>query len=380
MTTTAEKTEMAPAKAAISLANLKHALKVVGAAIQRTATIPVLQCVRMEQLPTGFALEATDLDVSIRATVAESNGFEKPTVMPAEKLIAWAKLLTGDEVKLSTTDRRATVQCGRSRAVLPIVDAKTFPTLDFVSGADAITLKQADLARALRFAQIAVSQEESRYTLNGILLQANGTTLRLVATDGHRMMVYSRPCEEKIGDTLLPSRFVKVLLPLLESADGGVDLSLDANKILASIAAAMPVHVASRKMTGTFPNWQAVIPKGQDTTITVDAAALLSSLERCYLLANENGAVRITFGESIEIVGASSQDGEATETVDCAGGPAEPQLIGMNAAYLIEVLKRLSGEIQIALPTAVSATSALLLKATPHDGETLDYVVMPMRV
>jgi DNA polymerase-3 subunit beta len=374
-----EEPDAPPMKAAIKLSNLKAALKIVGMAIDRTATIPILQCVRMEQIEAGMALEATNLEVYVRAVVKELGGPEKPVLVPAEKFTAWTKLLAGDDVKISSTDRRATMQCGRARAVLPVMSATSWPSNEvYGMKGEGITLTQGDFARALRFALIAISDEESRYMLSGALLQGNGEKLQLVATDGHRLMVYTLPCTEKIT-LLLPGRFIKALLPLLNDEDGGVDLTFNEKMILASIDADMRVYVASTKLKGQFPNWETVMPSGARTEITVDAKAMLASLERCGLLSDErSGCVRLTFDEQITVEASSTESGEATETVDCKGHPKEKLYIGVNGEYLTDLLKRLDGDITISLPD--TNQSPLLIKAAPHDGETLGYVVMPMRV
>ena len=371
--------EAPPMKSLITLSNLKHALKIVGAAIQRTATIPVLQCVRLEQLESGFALEATDLDLYIRAVVSEMSGPAEPLLIPAEKFTAWTKLLSGDDVTISATERRATVQCGRARATLPVMPAEHWPHHDvFAASEDRIPFIQGDFARALRFALIAMSHEESRYTLNGILLQGNGRTLRMVATDRHRLMVYTVPCVEKIT-LLLPGAFVKALLPLLTDEDGGLDLSYDDKKVLSSIDGEMRVFVAGNKLSGSFPNYDAVIPKDSKVTVTAKVSDLLASLERCALLSDElSGLVTLTFGQQITLTAASAANGESEETVDCVGSPEEPLRIGVNVDYLIDLLKRLDGDVRIALPKEDG--KPLLLTAEPHEGETLLYVVMPMRI
>ena len=371
--------ESTPSKARVSVSNLKHALKVVSAAIERTATIPVLQCVHLEQLPDGLAFEATNLDIAIRAITPETSGLDHACIMPAEKLLAWTKLLSGDEVKLSITDRRATVQCARSRAVLPVLGVGSWPQLSFKSeGEESITLKQGDLARALRFVNIAVSNDASRYTLNGILIEGDGTRLRMVATDGHRLMVYTIPCEEKIKNLLMPARFIKALLPLLADEDGGIDLAFDQNQIVASVEAAMPIHVASKKLTGQFPSWEQVMPKNK-TVITAKAGEMRSALERALLLSNkESGALKLTFTSEITIEGSDALNGEARETVDCVGAPEEPFAIGVNGGYLHDLFKLLSGDVRMAIPD--SPQKPLMISADPNDTEKLDYVVMPMRL
>jgi len=351
----------------------------VGMAIERTATIPILQCVRMEQIQDGLALEATNLDVYVRVVMQELGGPEKPVVIPAEKFTAWTKLLAGDDVKISATDRRATMKCGRARAVLPVLPVTNWPSNEvYGMKAEGITLTQGDFARALRFALIAMSTEESRYTLNGILMQGNGEQLRLVSTNGHCLVVYTIPCTDKIN-LLLPGRFIKTLLPLLTDEDGGVDLAFNDRMILSSIDADTRVYVASTKLAGQFPNYEAVIPKNNEVKVTAKVADLLASLERCALLSEErSGLVVLNFGKQIVITAASSANGESEETVDCIGSPKEPLRIGVNSEYLINLMKRLDGEVSIFLPD--SNQKPLLFNATPHEGETLGYVVMPMRV
>ncbi len=352
--------EASASKSAITLNHLKHALRVVGAAIQSRTTIPILQGVRIEQLPAGLAVEATSLDVYIRALVPESNGPDKALVIPADKFTAWTKLLDGEDVTISTTSTRSTVKCGRSRAVLPIMPAANWPdnTVYGLKG-DGITLKQSDLARALRFAMIAVCEDASRFNLNSIKLEGDGETLKLIATNGHCMMVYSTPCGEKI-DLLLPSILIKALLPLLNGDDDGVDVNFDANRILASVSAETPVFIASPKMNGQFPTWQNCFPNDKRTEVTVNAKDMLSSLERCALLSDEkSGLVVLNFGEQIVLSSASALNGESQETVDCVGAPKEPLRIGINSEYLINLTKKLDGEMRIALPGGSPKATAL---------------------
>ena len=384
-----EESEAAPMKAVINLNHMKHALKVVTPAVERTSTMPILHSVRMEQLPEGLTLEATNLDVFIRALVPESGGPERAIVIPAERFLNYAKLLDGDDVKLSCTDRRVTLQCGRARAVLPMMSAKHWPDNGVLrlgaeggmAASGSATLQQGSLARALEFTMLAVCQEESRFTLNGVLLQGDGTTLKLVATDGHVLMLYTVPCEEKIN-LVMPYRILKAAVPWLADNDDGVDLWHDDRAVRIAIAAETPVSVAGPKITGTFPNWEAVFPKAKRPEITVNAKALLASLERCALLTDERSCcIRLTFDpdkEVIRITGSDSQAGEAEETVDCTGQVETALQMGVNGQYLISVVKKLDGDVFFVPPA--DAASPLLFKATPHEGETLGYVVMPMRI
>jgi len=282
-------------------------------------------------------------------------------------------------VKISTTTARATMTCGRSRAVLPVLSAATWPASDVYGlEGDSLTLKQGDMERALRFAMIAVSHEASRYVLNGVLLLGDGKTLRLVATNGHCMMIHALPCAVKLS-LLLPSAFIKAVMPWLAEDEATVNIRYSDTSILAAIAAETPVFVASKKLAGQFPNWEAVLPSERRIEVTVDAKTLLGALTRCALLSDERSSLVIfNFGEHIVLTSASAENGESQETVDYINGtPKEPLRIGLNSEYVINLLKRLDGEVRIALPK--DGNTAILFKDTPHAGETLDYVVMPMR-
>ena len=118
----------------------------------------------------------------------------------------------------------------------------------------------------MRFAQIAVSEDSSRTALTGIQIVGDGTTLRLVSTEGHCLILYTIPCEEKIN-LLMPGRMAKILLTLLTDDDGGFDLTFDDSQILAAIDAEIKtdVVVLARKFNGNFPNWEAVFPRGERT-------------------------------------------------------------------------------------------------------------------
>jgi len=224
-----------------------------------------------------------------------------------------------------------------------------------------------------------VSTDSSRITLNGVLIEGDGTTLNIVSTDGHRLMKYTRPCEEKIN-LLLPSVLIKSLLPLLAGDEDGVDVTYSDKQVLLSVTGETPVFIGAPRLVGAFPSYTAVLPKKGRPEVIVKLQELLSSLERCALLSNDSGtAVVFEFGDGqIKLTSASAQNGEAEEMVSCEGSPKEPLRIGINAGYLIDLAKKLDGDLRIALPP--SNNEPLLFKAEPADGESIEYIIMPLRV
>jgi len=366
--------------ASIPVSKLNQALKIVALAVERKVTIPVLSCLRMEQLPTGVALETTDLDLAIRAVLKDEKGGPKtPLVMPAEHFISWTKLLSGDDVKISSTDKRATLTSGRARAALPVFNVNQWPadTIPELAG-DSLTFASDSLKRALSFAAISMSTTESRYVINGILLQGDGNKLQVVSTDGHCMTIYTVASHEKIN-LFMPAKLIKAVLPLMKDDDSALDLKFDDNRIMATIDDKTgSIYLASRKLAGKFPAWEAVIPSEKRVSIIADVRELLESLERCILLSEkDSGCVKLTFADQITIEASSTLNGEAHETVECEGHSDNPITIGVCGDFLLSLLRKLDGKIAIEIPP--NNSSALAFKAEPHEGETLSYIAMPMR-
>lgn len=379
MTTVTATKEAGALKGSISVGSLKHALKVTGLAIGKGALIPVLQGVRIEQIATGLAVEATDLDLGIRVVLPELGGPAEPIITPHEKFSKWANLLSGDTVQMSATAARATVNCGRAKAVLPLIGNRNWPANEvFDMPGKGITLTQGALARAFTFAQIAIDEKETRPTFTCVQMIGDGTTLRFVATEGHTLVLYTVASEETI-DLLVPCRMAKVVVSLSIDEDGGLELKFDDNRILASIDADVKTCVGSKRIVGQFPtNWQAVMPKDKRTPITLNAAELLASLDRGAVLADEKSRyVDMTFtpGE-VALHSADDLHGEADETVITTGAFEGEYKTRINSEFLRKLLRKLSGDLTIALPEKSGAP--MLFKAQPHEGETLDYIVMPM--
>lgn len=367
-------------KASIGLGNLKRALKVTAAAHNKATLIPILQGVRIEQRKNGLSFEATDLDLFIRVVLPEMAGPALPIILPADRFAAWAKLLDGDDLTINATTARATIKSGRAKAILPVLPASNWPATSIYDlKTNGLTLTQGALARALTFAQIAVSAEESRYTLEAIELFGDGFVLNVVATDGHRLLCYTVESDETIN-LLLPARLVKGLLPLLTDEDGGVDLAFSDKQVLASLDADSKIYVGAPRPTGSFPAWQSIMPTDPRTRLTVKVADLALSLDRCALLSDENSRfVDLTFaGGELLLHAADAQNGEADETVSIEGALSHEFKTRICADFLKDLLRKLTGELTIALPE--QSTQPLLFTALPHEGETVTYLVMPMRL
>lgn len=375
-----EKETKAPIiKAQVSLAHLQKALKLVERAIPgASCAIPILRSIKLEQSSDGLAVQATDMEASIRALIPETTQLSAPLILSSERFIPWVQLLDGDRVSLTANAARVTVQCGQPKVFVPRLNANDFPQASFTSTGDGFGIMQSDLLRMLKHTIIAIGDEE-RFTLNGVLLEANGTTLYAVAMDGHRMAVYSRPID-KTFRYLIPERMLRLLLPVIVEGKESVRIQEDELGFLASVAADIPVFINCRKPNGTFPNWQAVMPVAQDATLTVDSMALLTSLTRCLLMGDQKThgvAIEFTSG-SINLRAVDALAGEAEESVEAEGGPSKPMTVGVNGTYLSQALKQIGGSVKVQLPTEVGRP--IIFRSEPVPGEIFNYIVMPMRL
>jgi DNA polymerase III subunit beta len=374
----------ASAKITLPLRSLQKAMATVAPAVQRNSTIPILGNVCIEQSEGTTEFVATNLDMTIRARIATADA--KPAeafLLPALKLDSYAKLLQGDVVTITHGDEsRATLRCGRSNTKLPLMPKSNFPAVEDAPGTEAIRIKQGVAERVLKFTTFAISHEESRYTLNGALIEVGGDTLSVVATDGHRLARYTVPIEAEKTSMLAPAAFLAALDKTIGAdADAVVRIETSDSSIFATVADDTGrVVLSHRRLTGQFPNYKAVMPKDAKSAVKIDAATAAAAVKRCLQFADENSsAVKLTLdGTEIKMHSVSADAGETDEVIDApAVKPFEPFSVGFNGEYLLDVLSRLTGDVALHFK---DAQSAVMFVAEPHEGETFECVVMPMRV
>jgi DNA polymerase-3 subunit beta len=381
-----ETKKVAATKLVLPLAQLRKALATVAPAVQRKTTIPVLSSVRVEQTETALEFAATDLDLAIRVRVATPNATpQKGFLLPALKLEAFAKLLQGDEVSLQPDSTRVTLRCGRSNTKLPMLCLTNFPALKLNDAGTGIELGQGLAERIFNFTTFAISAEESRYTLNGALLEIGDGKLSMVATDGHRLARYTVPSDQASASILFPAGMLRAMHKVMDSGSKALAL-LDTSEdsIFINIQDSTGgIALAHRRMTGSFPNYKAIMPATIAARVTVSAPEMTASLRRCLTFADErSSAVRLTVSVSgIALRAASVDTGETDESIDAAvmGTGFDEFMIGFNGDYLLDAFSRLDGDVQLRFSSTDGLNSAMVY-AEPAVGEKFEYVVMPMRV
>jgi DNA polymerase III subunit beta len=362
--------------------SLAESLDQVQEAVEKKSTIPILSHVLVEACANGLRLAATDLEVGIRTFCPAQVKVPGSGAVPARRLLEIVKSLREADVRVRGLENSwVQVNAGRSVFKLAALARDTFPALPNIPEPLA-QVPAGVLAGLIDRTEFAISNEESRYTLNGALLVLKPGSVEMVATDGHRLPLAVRDIEitglkgeERL---LVPKRALAGLRRLAnaQQSDSPFDIAKDDGHLFFSAGDSILI---SRMLSGQFPTYEAVLPQNNILTATLDAAALRESLRRVALLAPEQThAVCLALDSCrLTLTTSGGDTGEASESLDAAF-TGKPLRVGFNASFLLDMLAVIrTGEVEIALKDPESA-----VELRPTDQATYRYrcVVMPMRL
>jgi DNA polymerase-3 subunit beta len=353
-------------------------LQQVTGIVERRHTLPILSNVLISASGGKVDFLATDLEVQITAAATLDGNAEGTVTAGARKLYDILRSLPEDaEVSLEAKDNRMTVKAGKSRFNLQTLAAAYFPRM--VEAKDAsktLTLSQKSLKAALGLVQFAMAVQDIRYYLNGVLFSVDRNTLRVVATDGHRLSFASQQLDGDHGnvEAILPRKTVLELIKLLADNDDPVSLAIGSNQARFTFGG---IEIVSKIVEGKFPDYQKVIPTTHKNRVSIDRGTLAQSLNRAAILSNEKiRGVRLVFTkDALSIICTNNEQEEAEEglAVDYDGDPLD---IGFNISYLLDVLNHVDSP-TVSLTMGDSNSSALVQIPGRED---FKYVVMPMRI
>lgn len=370
-------------KLVIERAVLLKALAPIQSVVERRGTIPILANVKLDVDKSGLSLTATDMDIAVvnkvSAKVQEAGSITVPAHMFYEII---RKLPDSGEVEISTKDAgKLTISSGNSRfsvATLPVDD---FPVMAEGDLAHQFTITPAECKALLEKTRFAISTEETRYYLNGVYLHAANSggapVLRAVATDGHRlarMEVGLPEGAENIPGVIIPRKTVSELYKLVEEGGERVDISLSESKIRFAVGGSVLV---SKLIDGSFPDYERVIPTGNDKVMEVEGKLFSQAVDRVSVITSEKSrGIKLAISpNTLTLTSSSAEQGTATETVSVSYGADEVE-IGFNARYLLDMMAQVEGDTaQFVFADSASPT----IVRDPSDVGAL-YVIMPMRV
>ncbi|HVJ34248.1 MAG TPA: DNA polymerase III subunit beta [Terriglobia bacterium] len=371
-------------KLTIDRTALLRSLAHVQSVVERRNTIPILSNVLVEAKGDRLSLTATDMDLAIVEQTSAHVATPGAATVPAHTMYDIVrKLPDGAEVQLELAADGAQValKAGRSRFTLATLPKEDFPA---TAGGDLphrFPLSAIDLRGLIDRTKFAISTEETRYYLNGIYLHAFSTgkqkTLRAVATDGHRLARVEMPLPEgaeNIPGVIVPRKMVNEIRKLIEEVEGMVEVSLSESRIRFAFNDTI---LTSKLIDGSFPDYQRVIPTGNDKVLEVDRRSFRDAVDRVSTISSEKSrAVKLSLkANAMTLSATSAENGTAVEELEVKyeGAPLE---IGFNSKYLLDVADQIEGEgLQLVLADSVAPT----LVRDLADAMAL-YVLMPMRV
>jgi DNA polymerase-3 subunit beta len=378
-------------KVTLERAALLKALGHVHRVVERRTTIPILSNVLLRAEDQSLVLKATDLDLEMTERLAAEVAQKGAVTLPAHILYDIVrKLPDGSQVTLEADGEQGhlLLRSGRSRFQLQSLPESDFPDLAAGDIGHGFTLAAADLERLIDKTQFAISNEETRYYLNGIFLhtiEAGGqTVLRAVATDGHRLArVEIVAPEGSVGmpGVIIRRKAVAEVQKLVEDLGGEVRLEISPTKARFSFGDATggagQVVLTSKLIDGTFPDYVRVIPTGNDKKLVVDRDSFARAVDRVSTISSERGrAVKLAVADGKLTLSVTNPDsGSAVEELD-ADYDSTPLDIGFNARYLLDILGQLDGD--AALFMFADPGSPTLVQ--DREGAAALYVLMPMRV
>ncbi len=352
-------------------------LQAVIGVVERRQTMPILANVLISGRDEQLSITATDLEVELvaKANIAPQQPGE--ITLPGRKLLDIIKALPDKaQVTVSVEGERATVRSGKSRFTLATLPASDFPTVEDIRAQKALLISQSALRRLLDKTHFSMAQQDVRYYLNGMLLEADGKILRTVATDGHRLSYCETALEHEAGPTqqvIVPRKGVLELQRLL-AGEGNVELAIGTNHVRAQIG---DIRFTSKLIDGRFPEYGRVIPSNPTKKISANRDVLRSALQRAAILSNEKyRGIRLAVRPGVLVLQSHNPEQEEAEEELEVSYDGDELEIGFNVNYLLDALAAVDGgDVELGL---TDANNSCLLSSggTPQ----AKYVVMPMRL
>ena len=358
--------------------DLLRELQFVQGVVERKNTVPVLSHLLLETTGSNLLINATDLDVSIQCVSGAEVKVSGAVTLSARKLFDIVRLLPESDIQFKLVDQGwVQIICESSRFKVAGLSKENFPTIPEVSGE--ITILPTTIVRHMVTRSVfAITQEESRYTLNGALMILKPGDITLVSTDGHRLVLIQRSLEgvKEERRVIIPKKTLIELSKLATTDSPEIEFGSDENHLFFKVGKRLLV---SRLLAGQFPNYEMVIPRENNKSISINTAGFTSALRRAALMADEQSrAVRFSFKpEQLDISATSVDVGEARETVKITY-TGEPVEIGFNAQYLLDFLAGLESE-EVVFEVRDAETQGLLKPKTAGE-YVYNYVVMPMKL
>jgi DNA polymerase-3 subunit beta len=362
-------------KFSVTKENILQGLDRVQSVVSSRTTLPILSNALVKADEKGLSLAATDLDVGVRCTVEATVSKGGGTTLPARRLFSILREAPSAQIDVEVDEKNAaSIRSGSSFYKIMGLPEEEFPPFPEKSGGKVITIAQSVLRDMLKKTAYAVSNDETRYVLNGVFMSYKADKLGVVATDGRRLALIEQEMEVPKGseaEWILPTKAVNELQKLLGDK-GDVTLYVGENQIIADLDG---TTLFSKLVEGNYPNFRQVIPTEVKERITLEREYFLSALHRVSIMASEKTqSVKLSFSKGKLVISAITPDvGEAKEDLSI-NYKGKDLAIAFNPQFMMDPLRNLDAdEIFLELTDELSPG---VIKIQGH----FLYVIMPMRL
>jgi DNA polymerase-3 subunit beta len=364
----------------ISREKLQEGLTAVAASIPAKTTLPVLANILVETTERGIRLSGTDLDIAVSTEVAADVEQAGALTVPAKKLSEIARELPPAPVRIAAAgEQRVTLDCGKSHFKILGLPKDEFPSFPAVRFNESWRVRSGDLQKLISHTSFAVSTEESRPILNGVLWELRPEMMRMVATNGHRLAKMELPIKSTAApssDLIVPPKALEQVRRLFPS-DEELEIARGENHL----GFRSPfTAVFTRLIEGPYPPYDQVIPKDNNRIAVADKASLVSALKRMSVIASDQThRIRLSFNAALLRFSVQTPDlGEAQDELPVRFN-GDPLDIGFNANYLLEILRYIPTD-EVKLTFKAPERAATVEPEGWNDPATYLCLVMPLRL
>jgi DNA polymerase-3 subunit beta len=354
---------------------LVQALGVVSRAVSNRTSVQILSGILLEASGAELRVAATDMELSLRATIAAQIDGDGSIVLPGKTLVDIARLLPSDEVTIEHRQSESVVHvtAGSASYTLHTYNPEDFPRLPDVTSVQTFPVDRESLLETIQRVARAASRDESRPVLTGILVQFAGGTLTMAATDSYRLAVKETELGGKAPDleAIVPGRALTELARVATAGDS-IDVGVHENQVVFGTEG---IWLTTRRIDGQFPNYRQLLPEQFEHELTLPRTELLEVVRRASVMIQRATPLQLRFAEGeITVIARTHEVGESQESMP-APYSGETLEIGFNADFLREGLESVDGD-----DIRFKLISPLRPAVLQGDGNEFTYLVMPIRL
>lgn len=364
----------------IAREKLQDGLSAVIATVPAKTTLPVLSNILLETNERGIRLSGTDLDMAVSTEVTADVETQGAITVPAKKLAEIVRELPSAPVRISAVgEQKITLECGRSRFRLLGLPRDEFPTFPVVRFSESWRIKSGELQKLIAHTAFAVSTEESRPILNGVLWELRAEKMRMVATNGHRLAKIDVPVAGQNGrseDLIIPPKALEQLRRLFPAEE---DLEIARGENHLGFRSPLTA-VYTRLIEGPYPPYEQVIPRDNDRIALADKNALSQALKRMAVVASDQThRIRMSLNSGMAKFSVQTPDlGEAQDELPITY-EGDALDIGFNASYLLEILRNMPTD-EVRLTFKAPERAATVEPVGWSDAAQYMCLIMPLRL